>query len=32
LHRARLKLRAALAAGCLFSHDERNVLVCERRE
>ncbi len=32
LHRARFKLRAALAAGCLFSHDERNVLVCERRE
>ena len=32
LHRARLKLRAALAAGCLFSHDERNVLVCEPRE
>jgi RNA polymerase sigma-70 factor, ECF subfamily len=31
LHRARLKLRAALAAGCLFSHDERNVLVCEQR-
>jgi RNA polymerase sigma-70 factor, ECF subfamily len=29
LHRARLKLRAALAAGCVFSHDERNVLVCE---
>jgi RNA polymerase sigma-70 factor (ECF subfamily) len=32
LHRARLKLRAALAAGCLFSHDERNVLVCEPRD
>ena len=31
LHRARLKLRAALAAGCLFSHDQRNVLVCEPR-
>jgi RNA polymerase sigma-70 factor, ECF subfamily len=32
LHRARLKLRAALAAGCLFSHDERNVLVCEPQD
>jgi RNA polymerase sigma-70 factor, ECF subfamily len=32
LHRARLKLRAALAAGCLFSHDERNVLICEPRD
>lgn len=32
LHRARLKLRAALAAGCFFSHDERNVLVCEPRD
>ncbi len=31
LHRARLKLRAALAAGCDFSHDERDVLVCEPR-
>jgi RNA polymerase sigma-70 factor (ECF subfamily) len=29
LHRARLKLKAALAAGCEFSHDERDVLVCE---
>lgn len=29
LHRAREKLRAALAAGCAFSRDERNVLVCE---
>lgn len=31
LHRARLKLRAALGAGCEFSRDERNVLVCEPR-
>ncbi len=31
LHRARLKLRAALEAGCFFSRDERDVLVCERR-
>jgi RNA polymerase sigma-70 factor (ECF subfamily) len=31
LHRARLKLRAALAAGCVFSHDERDVPVCEPR-
>lgn len=29
LHRARKKLRAALEAGCTFSHDERDVLVCE---
>lgn len=29
LHRARRKLRAALEDGCAFSHDERNVLVCE---
>jgi RNA polymerase sigma-70 factor (ECF subfamily) len=29
LHRARQKLRAALAAGCAFEHDERNVLTCE---
>ncbi len=29
LHRARRKLRAALGVGCLLSHDERNVLVCE---
>jgi RNA polymerase sigma-70 factor (ECF subfamily) len=29
LHRARLKLKAALAVGCEFSHDERDVLVCE---
>ncbi len=29
LHRARLRLKKALAAGCDFSHDERGVLVCE---
>lgn len=29
LHRARLRLRAQLEAGCAFSHDERDVLVCE---
>ena len=32
LHRARVKLRAALQAGCDFSHDERDVLVCEPRD
>jgi RNA polymerase sigma-70 factor, ECF subfamily len=32
LHRARRKLSMALGAGCDFSHDERDVLVCERRE
>ncbi len=31
LHRARQKLRAALGAGCTFSHNECNVLVCEPR-
>jgi RNA polymerase sigma-70 factor (ECF subfamily) len=31
LHRARAKLRAALEAGCAFSHDERDVLVCASR-
>ncbi len=31
LHRARIKLRAALEAGCEFSCDERGVLVCENR-
>lgn len=31
LHRARLKLRAALEAGCEFSHDERGVLGCESK-
>lgn len=29
LHRARRKLQAQLQAGCAFSHDERDVLVCE---
>ncbi|UCE25265.1 MAG: RNA polymerase sigma factor, partial [Candidatus Zixiibacteriota bacterium] len=29
LHRARNKLREALNAGCDFTHDERNVFVCE---
>jgi DNA-directed RNA polymerase specialized sigma24 family protein len=32
LHRARLKLRAALKAGCDFSYDERNVLTCESKD
>jgi RNA polymerase sigma-70 factor (ECF subfamily) len=32
LHRARTKLREALDAGCDFSHDERNVFVCEPKE
>ena len=31
LNRARRKLAAALEAGCAFSRDERNVLVCEAR-
>ncbi len=30
LHRARKKLKAALAAGCDFSQDERGALVCGR--
>ncbi len=29
LHRARRRLRASMKTGCAFSHDERNVLVCE---
>jgi len=29
LHRARLRLQTQLEAGCAFSHDERDVLVCE---
>jgi RNA polymerase sigma-70 factor, ECF subfamily len=29
LHRARLRLRTQLESGCAFSHDERDVLVCE---
>jgi RNA polymerase sigma-70 factor (ECF subfamily) len=32
LHRARRKLSLALAAGCDFSHDERDVLVCEAKQ
>jgi len=31
LHRARAKLRAALAAGCSFSQDDRGVTVCVPR-
>ncbi len=31
LHRARRRLQAALRAGCEFSTDERNVLVCESK-
>ena len=31
LHRARRKLRSALAAACEFSRDRRGVFVCERR-
>jgi RNA polymerase sigma-70 factor (ECF subfamily) len=31
LHRARDKLRASLNAGCNFTHDERNVFICERK-
>ena len=29
LHRARLKLKAALETGCAFSYDESNVLTCD---
>jgi RNA polymerase sigma-70 factor (ECF subfamily) len=32
LHRARRKLSMALGAGCNFSHDERDVLVCESKD
>jgi RNA polymerase sigma-70 factor, ECF subfamily len=32
LHRARVKLRAALEAGCAFSYDERSVLTCESKQ
>jgi RNA polymerase sigma-70 factor (ECF subfamily) len=32
LHRARRKLGLALQAGCDFSHDERDVLVCESKD
>jgi len=31
LHRGRHRLRAALESGCAFSHDERDVLVCEAK-
>jgi len=31
LHRARAGLRAALAQGCNFTHDDRGVFVCEPR-
>ncbi len=32
LHRARARLQALLKEECAFSHDERNVLVCEPRK
>ena len=32
LHRARRKLSITLQAGCEFSHDERDVLVCESKD
>ncbi len=32
LHRARNRLQAILKEACGFSHDERNVLVCEPKE
>jgi RNA polymerase sigma-70 factor (ECF subfamily) len=32
LHRARRKLSLALQAGCEFSHDERDVLVCDSKD
>ena len=32
LHRARRKLSLALGSGCEFSHDERDVLVCESKD
>jgi hypothetical protein len=28
LHRARVKLKTALAGGCEFSHNDRGVFVC----
>ena len=31
LHRARLKLKAALNDGCAFSYDENNVLTCDSK-
>jgi RNA polymerase sigma-70 factor, ECF subfamily len=32
LHRARLRLRATLEAGCKLSYDQRGILVCEPRK
>ena len=32
LHRARRKLSLALGGGCNFSHDERDILVCEPKD
>jgi RNA polymerase sigma-70 factor (ECF subfamily) len=32
LHRARIKLRTALEAGCDFSYDESSTLTCESKE
>ncbi len=32
LHRARLKLKTALEAGCAFSYDESNVLTCDSKD
>ena len=32
LHRARIKLRIALKAGCAFSYDEHSVLTCESKD
>ncbi len=32
LHRARRKLQAILQSACNFSHDDRNVLVCESKK
>jgi RNA polymerase sigma-70 factor (ECF subfamily) len=32
LHRARIKLRAALEAGCEFSYDEVSTLTCESKD
>ena len=32
LHRARLKLKAALQAGCAFSYDESSTLTCESND
>ncbi len=32
LHRARRRLQAILQGACTFTHDERNVLICEPRK